>query len=106
MEIMQLVIAAISGGALTAVADFIIKSRTSKSQVKRGEFELLVRAMDELQDENTRLQKRLSEIEQENREYRHGITILLTQVANSGETPAWMPDGVELPKAIARRDIW
>jgi uncharacterized protein YlxW (UPF0749 family) len=84
------------GGGLVGLLDWFIKNRESRHNVKRSEFELLVKALDELQEENARLQKRVKLLEQELQDYKAGVPTLLAQIVASGKQPKWMPNGVEI----------
>lgn len=102
----------IIGGGLMGFLDWLLKWRSAKHEVKRSEFDLLIKAIDELQQENTRLQQRITDLETENEkmrkqnfEYRQGIQALMNQIGSIGGVPVWSPTGtLETPApAIKRR---
>jgi uncharacterized protein YlxW (UPF0749 family) len=99
------------GGGLMALLDWLLKWRTSRHEVKRSEFNQLLLAIDELQQENTRLQQRVADLETENEkmrkqniEYRQGIQALLNQIIATGGIPVWSPTGtLETPTPAIKR---
>lgn len=96
------------GGGLVVIAETLLKFRASRredkltdvavmhkaSEVKRSEFEIWVQAINELQEENQRLQERIVALETVHREYERGVQILLVQVLSNGDTPQWTPPGM------------
>lgn len=98
----------IAGGGLVVIADVLLRFRASRrddrmtdaavkqkaTEVKRSEFEIWVQAINELQEENQRLQARIVALENVHREYERGVQILLGQVISNGDTPQWTPPGM------------
>ncbi|MBN2389907.1 MAG: hypothetical protein JXR84_04245 [Anaerolineae bacterium] len=97
------IIAFIIGGGLMSLLEWLLKFRTNRHEVRRSEFNLLVKAFDELQEENGRMQERLAKqdsqltaLGDEVAEYRRGVSLLIGQLITSGQTPAWSPPGLKI----------
>lgn len=101
-EIIIAVFSAVSSGSVVALLNWytqnqqakkraVIDAEKSKSEVKRSEFEIIIKTVNELQEENARLQKRLSFIEEAYDDCKQGVLILTQQLIEVGQMPRWTP---------------